>query len=52
MQLGVRKRFESRDFVAALERLARCNRGQTLEPEQLALAAAWILKSLIYSDLI
>ena len=40
VQLGVRKRFESRDFVAALERLARCNRGQTLEPEQLALAAA------------
>ncbi len=40
LQLGVRKRFESRDFVAALERLARCNRGQTLEPEQLALAAA------------
>ena len=39
VQLGVRERFERRDYVAALERLARSNRGQTLEPEQLTLAA-------------
>ena len=39
VQLGVRERFQCRDYVFALERLARCNHGQTLEPEQLTLAS-------------
>ena len=38
-QLGVRERFQGRDYVGALERLARANRGQSLEPELLTLAA-------------
>jgi len=34
VRVGVRERFHGRDYLGALQRLAKCNRGQTLEPEQ------------------